>query len=124
MGALGAGLAMFPLLFTGGLEVGQGPGMMFVTLPLAFGQMPGGLLFGTLFFVLVVCALDGSPALLLQGSGGTGVVCGPLVGLVQGQLVARQRFTVGCLGCGFPVPTSQFAGVSFWIVIFFSLQNH
>ncbi|HAR58722.1 MAG TPA: sodium-dependent transporter, partial [Alcanivorax sp.] len=49
-------LAMFPLLFTGGLEVGQGPGMMFVTLPLAFGQMPGGLLFGTLFFVLVVCA--------------------------------------------------------------------
>ncbi|HIK74601.1 MAG TPA: sodium-dependent transporter [Alcanivorax sp.] len=54
--ALGAGLAMFPLLFTGGLEVGQGPGMMFVTLPLAFGQMPGGLLFGTLFFVLVVCA--------------------------------------------------------------------
>ena len=54
--ALGAGLAIFPLLFTGGLEPAQGPGMMFVTLPLAFGQMPGGLLFGTLFFVLVVCA--------------------------------------------------------------------
>ncbi len=30
--------------------------MMFVTLPLAFGQMPGGILFGSLFFVLVVCA--------------------------------------------------------------------
>ncbi|MBF1801998.1 sodium-dependent transporter [Alloalcanivorax profundimaris] len=54
--ALGAGLAMFPLLFTGGLEPAQGPGMMFVTLPLAFGQMPGGILFGSLFFVLVVCA--------------------------------------------------------------------
>ena len=37
--ALGAGLAMFPLLFTGGLEVGQGPGMMFVTLP---GRCPAG----------------------------------------------------------------------------------
>jgi len=54
--ALGAGLAMFPLLFTGNLEPAQGPGMMFVTLPLAFGQMPGGVLFGSLFFVLVVCA--------------------------------------------------------------------
>ena len=54
--ALGAGLAMFPLRFTGGLEPAQGPGMMFVTLPLAFGQMPGGILFGSLFFVLVVCA--------------------------------------------------------------------
>lgn len=54
--ALGAGVAMFPLLFSNGLEVGQGPGMMFVTLPLAFGQMPGGLLFGSLFFILVVCA--------------------------------------------------------------------
>ena len=39
--ALGAGMAMFPLLFSGGLEVGQGPGMMFVTLPLAFGNIPG-----------------------------------------------------------------------------------
>lgn len=54
--ALGAGMAMFPLLFSGGLEVGQGPGMMFVTLPLAFGSIPGGVLFGTLFFLLVVCA--------------------------------------------------------------------
>jgi len=54
--ALGSGVAMFPLIFSNGLEVGQGPGMMFVTLPLAFGQMPGGVLFGTLFFVLVVSA--------------------------------------------------------------------
>jgi NSS family neurotransmitter:Na+ symporter len=54
--ALGAGMAMFPLLFSGGLEVGQGPGMMFVTLPLAFGNIPGGVLFGSLFFLLVVCA--------------------------------------------------------------------
>lgn len=52
--AIGAGLAIFPLLFSYGLEVSQGPGMMFVTLPLAFGQMPAGLLVGTLFFVLLV----------------------------------------------------------------------
>ncbi|WP_417214990.1 sodium-dependent transporter [Alcanivorax sp.] len=54
--ALGSGVAMFPLIFSNDLQVGQGPGMMFVTLPLAFGQMPGGMLFGSLFFILVVSA--------------------------------------------------------------------
>ena len=48
-----AGLAIFPIVFANGLESGQGPGLMFVTVPLAFGQMTGGVLFGTLFFVLV-----------------------------------------------------------------------
>jgi NSS family neurotransmitter:Na+ symporter len=51
--AVAAGLAIFPIVFTNGLEAGQGPGLMFVTLPLAFGQMPFGALFGTLFFLLV-----------------------------------------------------------------------
>jgi len=48
-----AGLAIFPIVFANGLEAGQGPGLMFVTVPLAFGQMSAGILFGTLFFVLV-----------------------------------------------------------------------
>ncbi|MEQ8861632.1 MAG: sodium-dependent transporter [Pseudomonadales bacterium] len=51
--AVAAGLAIFPVVFANGLEPGQGPGLMFVTIPLAFGQMPLGALFGTLFFVLV-----------------------------------------------------------------------
>lgn len=51
--AVAAGLAIFPLVFVNGLEVGQGPGLMFVTLPLAFGQLPMGAVFGTVFFVLV-----------------------------------------------------------------------
>ena len=51
--ALAAGLAIFPVVFANGLEPAQGPGLMFVTVPLAFGQMPLGVLFGTLFFVLV-----------------------------------------------------------------------
>lgn len=53
MVAIAAGLAIFPIVFANGLEPGQGPGLMFVTIPLAFGQMPLGALFGTLFFVLV-----------------------------------------------------------------------
>jgi len=51
--AIAAGLAIFPIVFANGLEPGQGPGLMFVTVPLAFGQLPGGALFGGLFFLLV-----------------------------------------------------------------------
>ena len=51
--AVAAGLAIFPIVFAYGLEPGQGPGLMFVTVPLAFGQMSFGSLFGTLFFLLV-----------------------------------------------------------------------
>ena len=51
--AVSAGLAIFPIVFANGLEAGQGPGLMFVTIPLAFGQLPLGALFGTVFFILV-----------------------------------------------------------------------
>ena len=51
--ALAAGLAIFPVVFANGLEPAQGPGLMFVTVPLAFGHLPLGALFGTLFFLLV-----------------------------------------------------------------------
>lgn len=51
--ALVAGLVIFPVVFSNGLEAGAGPGLLFQTLPVAFAQIPGGTLFGTLFFVLV-----------------------------------------------------------------------
>jgi len=54
--ALLAGLAIFPLIFEYGLQPSGGPGLVFMTLPIAFGQIPGGLIFGTLFFVLLFFA--------------------------------------------------------------------
>jgi NSS family neurotransmitter:Na+ symporter len=54
--ALLAGLAIFPIVFASGLEPGAGPGLIFQTLPIAFGGMPGGQWFGTVFFVLLVFA--------------------------------------------------------------------
>jgi|TARA_Y100000031_G_scaffold72364_1_gene79927 NSS family neurotransmitter:Na+ symporter len=51
--AVAAGLAIFPIVFANGLEPAQGPGLMFVTIPFAFGQLPMGAIFGTIFFLLV-----------------------------------------------------------------------
>ncbi|MEJ2114765.1 MAG: sodium-dependent transporter [Gammaproteobacteria bacterium] len=64
--AILAGLAIFPIVFANGLEVGQGPGLVFNTLPLAFGQMTGGLLFGTMFFILLVFAAWTSAISLIE----------------------------------------------------------
>jgi neurotransmitter:Na+ symporter, NSS family len=54
--ALLAGLVIFPIVFAHALDPGAGPGLIFQTLPLAFGNMAGGHLFGTLFFVLLTFA--------------------------------------------------------------------
>jgi NSS family neurotransmitter:Na+ symporter len=64
--ALLAGLAIFPIVFANGLEPGSGPGLIFQTLPIAFGQMPFGELFGALFFVLLVFAAWTSAISLLE----------------------------------------------------------
>jgi NSS family neurotransmitter:Na+ symporter len=64
--ALLAGMAIFPLVFANGLAAGAGPGLVFQTLPIAFGNMPGGLVFGTLFFVLLVFAAWTSAISLIE----------------------------------------------------------
>ena len=54
--ALVAGMIIFAIVFSNGLEPSAGPGLMFVSLPIAFGGMPGGIFFGTVFFILVSIA--------------------------------------------------------------------
>jgi neurotransmitter:Na+ symporter, NSS family len=66
--ALVAGMAIFPIVFQYGLSPGQGPGLIFVTLPIAFGQMPMGTLFGGLFFVMLSFAAFTSAISLLEPS--------------------------------------------------------
>jgi len=48
-----AGFSIFPLVFAYGLEATHGPGLVFVTLPVAFGQMPYGGVFGTIMFLVL-----------------------------------------------------------------------
>ncbi|HTF83620.1 MAG TPA: sodium-dependent transporter [Cellvibrio sp.] len=67
--ALVAGLAIFPLVFaTPDITPSEGPGLMFVTLPIAFGAMPWGSVFGSAFFALVILAAWSSTISLLEPS--------------------------------------------------------
>ncbi len=64
--ALLAGLAIFPIVFANGLSPGEGPGLIFVTLPLAFGNMAGGTILGLMFFLLLTFAALTSAISLLE----------------------------------------------------------
>ena len=64
--ALLAGLAIFPIVFANGLEPDKGPGLIFHTLPIAFGHMEGGTLIGVSFFVLLVFAAWTSAISLIE----------------------------------------------------------
>jgi len=64
--ALMAGVAIFALVFGSGMEAAQGPGLMFVTLPIAFAELPGGSILGGVFFVLVIGAAITSSISLIE----------------------------------------------------------
>ncbi len=64
--ALVAGLVIFPIVFANALEPAAGPGLIFETLPLAFGSMNYGSFFGTLFFILLVFAAWTSSISLIE----------------------------------------------------------
>lgn len=64
--ALLVGIAVFPLVFANNMEPTMGPGLMFVSLPYAFGNIPQGELFGALFFLLVVVAALGAAVAILE----------------------------------------------------------
>lgn len=64
--ALLAGMAIFPIVFANGLEPGAGPGLIFQTLPIAFGHMQGGTLVGVVFFTLLVFAAWTSAISLIE----------------------------------------------------------
>ncbi|WP_137820312.1 sodium-dependent transporter [Pseudomonas sp. 2FG] len=81
-----AGVALFPIVFAAGLNPGEGPGLMFVTLPLAFGNVVFGQLMGVVFFVLVAVAAWSSAISLLE----------PMVAyLVERTRVSRVWVTTG-----------------------------
>ncbi len=65
--ALIAGMAIFPIVFAhGALDAAAGPSLLFISLPVAFGGMQAGVLFGSLFFILVTVAAWSSAISLIE----------------------------------------------------------
>ncbi|MGQ9831257.1 MAG: sodium-dependent transporter [Thermochromatium sp.] len=110
--ALLAGLAIFPIVFANGLEPASGPGLVFQTLPIAFGAMPAGRLFGTLFFVLLVFAAWTSAISLIEPA---------VAWLVENRGLARIPATLGAgvlawmLGVGSVLSFNLWSGESFQV---------
>ncbi|QKY71516.1 sodium-dependent transporter [Lentibacillus sp. CBA3610] len=61
-----AGLAIFPVVFSFGLEPEEGPGLLFMVLPEAFAQMPFGEVFLSLFLLLFLFAIFTSAFSMLE----------------------------------------------------------
>ncbi len=65
--AILAGLMIFPIVFSAGLDPATGPSLIFKSLPVAFQAMPAGSLIGLAFFILVFFAALTSSISLLEG---------------------------------------------------------
>ncbi len=64
--AIVAGLAIFPIVFSVGLEPGAGPGLIFKTLPQVFATIPFGSVLAVIFFILMAFAALSSAISLLE----------------------------------------------------------
>lgn len=66
MVAVIAGIAIFTAVFATGQNAAEGPGLIFLTLPIVFTKMPGGYFFGIIFFILLTIAALTSAISLLE----------------------------------------------------------
>jgi NSS family neurotransmitter:Na+ symporter len=64
--AIMAGFIIFPAVFSQGMNPAQGPDLVFNILPVIFAHMPGGIIFGPLFFLLLCIAALTSTVSLLE----------------------------------------------------------
>ncbi|MFA5985161.1 MAG: sodium-dependent transporter [Methylococcaceae bacterium] len=119
--ALLAGIAIFPIVFANHLEVSSGPGLIFQTLPIAFGNMGGGWLFGVLFFVMLVFAALTSSISLIEPA---------IAWLVENQEISRKKacivsgLAVWLLGLGTVFSFNIGASTHFFGRTFFQLLDY
>ena len=64
--AIMASMILFPFIFSRGMEAAQGPGLVFISIPMAMGQMTGGTLLAPVFFGLLVFAALTSAISMLE----------------------------------------------------------
>ena len=90
LAALLAGLAIFPIVFASQLDPASGSGLVFQTLPIAFGNMPGGHLIGVVFFLLLFFAAYTTAIGMLE----------PSVAWLEEKWPGRREFLARCAGIG------------------------
>lgn len=94
LAAILAGLAIFPIVFASGLDPAEGPGLIFVSLPIAFGGMPGGQVVAALFFLLLFFAAYTSALGMLE----------PVVSWLEERAPGRRK------------QMSMIAGFAIWVI--------
>ncbi|HHI93766.1 MAG TPA: sodium-dependent transporter [Gammaproteobacteria bacterium] len=118
--ALLAGMAIFPIVFANALEPGVGPGLIFQTLPIAFGSMPGGSFFGAVFFVLLVLAAWSSAISLIEPA---------VAWLVENKGWTRVKASTWCgfatwlVGLGTVLSFNEWSAYTLWGKNFFDLLD-
>ena len=97
--ALMAGLAIFPIVFSVGLEAGAGPGLIFQTIPVVFSQIPGGHVLSIMFFLLLVFAALTSNISLLESQ---------IAYFIDERCWSRKKatLTIGAMAFGVGIPTA------------------
>lgn len=118
--AIMAGLAIFPAVFAFNIEPGSGEGLVYITLPNIFQQMPGGYFFSLMFFILLGVAALTSTISVLE------VI---VAFFVEELKMKRKRATwlatmaVSVLGIMSVLSTSSMAGVKIFGLTVFELLN-
>lgn len=109
--ALMAGLAIFPVVFSAGLDPAAGPGLVFQTLPVVFGTLPMGRLLMLFFFLLLAFAALSSAISMLEV---------PVAWLVDEKQWSRRKattsLTVAAFILGLPSALS-FNRLSAWTIV-------
>lgn len=82
------GLAIYALVFANHLAPNAGPGLIFQTLPIAFGHMPAGNIIGMLFFTLVAFAAWTSSISLVE----------PAIAWIEENTKIKRHTAAGLLG--------------------------
>ncbi len=119
--ALLAGMAIFPIVFANGLEPGAGPGLVFQTLPIAFGQMPGGVIVGVMFFVMLSFAAWSSSISLIEPA---------VTWLVENRNMTRGKASIlagivtWLLGVGSALSFNLWGDYKLWGKTFFDLIDY
>jgi NSS family neurotransmitter:Na+ symporter len=113
--ALLAGLAIFPVLFAFNIDPkGGGPGLIFVNLPLAFGDMWGGVVYGLGFFFLLLVAAWTSSISLLEP---------PTAYIVERTKLSRRAAAIGAGIFVWVIGIASLLGFNAWQTVKYGEKN-